>query len=148
MTLIETAINLATTAHEGQLDKSGNPYIQHPIRMMDRALALGLGEAVAMAAVLHDVIEDCPGYTAATLIEAGIPPEVVTAVEALSKAEGEKWWDYIERVKANPIARQVKPLDIEDNSRPIRMGGIDPNYRHFLLTKRYPRTLERLAAEG
>ena len=55
---LEDAIALAALKHKGQTDKAGAPYILHPLRVM-----LGLGphatEDERIAAVLHDVIEDC-----------------------------------------------------------------------------------------
>jgi len=55
MSTLEKAISLAVTAHEGQVDKGGNPYILHPLRVM---LSLRTAEEMIVA-VLHDVVEDC-----------------------------------------------------------------------------------------
>jgi (p)ppGpp synthase/HD superfamily hydrolase len=53
MANIETALQIAVKAHEGQKDKSGEPYILHPLRAMQRVQ----GEEAMIVAVLHDVIE-------------------------------------------------------------------------------------------
>lgn len=58
MSDLNRAIEIATLAHAGQVDKGGAPYIMHPIRVM---LAMDTEEA-RIVAVLHDVLEDCPDY--------------------------------------------------------------------------------------
>ena len=54
MATLEKAIEIAVRAHAGQVDKAGQPYILHPIRVM---LRMG-SEAERITGVLHDVIED------------------------------------------------------------------------------------------
>lgn len=110
MPTLEDAVILATEAHRRQVDKHGQPYILHPLRVM---LKLH-GEAERMAAVLHDVVEDTP-IVPADLLEKGYPDEIVEAVDALSKRAGESYMEYIERACGNPIAVKVKMADLEDN---------------------------------
>ena len=55
---IKEAIKLATDAHEGQLRKSGDPYITHPLAVMKIVEDWGMDEDTIIAAVLHDTIED------------------------------------------------------------------------------------------
>ena len=57
-TLIERAYAVAEQAHEGQLRKSGEPYITHPIAVAHIIASLGLPDTVIAAAFLHDVVED------------------------------------------------------------------------------------------
>ena len=54
MSTLERAIQIATEAHKGQLDKAGRDYIGHPLRVM----AMGKTEDEKIVGVLHDVIED------------------------------------------------------------------------------------------
>lgn len=108
--LIEIALSVALQAHAGQLDKGGNAYILHPLRLMQRAETL----AEKVVALLHDVVEDSD-YSFVDLREAGFPPIIVGAVEALTKNSNEKYEQFIERVKSNNIARKIKILDIIDN---------------------------------
>ncbi|MGW5053991.1 HD domain-containing protein [Actinokineospora sp. NPDC004072] len=124
------AVRIARDAHHGQVDKSGQPYIGHPLRVM-AALA---GEHERMAGVLHDVIEDTP-VTADDLRAAGCPDAVVAAVVALSKADGEPQDAYLARVAANPLAAAVKRADIADNTTPARMAALDPATRARLTAK-------------
>ena len=55
---IEKAIEMATKAHEGQMRKSGDPYISHPIAVMKIVEDWGMDEDTIIAAVLHDTVED------------------------------------------------------------------------------------------
>lgn len=127
---LEDAITIATAAHDGQVDKSGRPYIGHPLRVM----ASVSGEHAQMAAVLHDVIEDTP-VTASDLLSRGCPAAVVEAVVALSHLPDEPQADYLRRVAANPLAVTVKRADIADNLSPVRMARLDDAVRERLQTK-------------
>ncbi|WP_018683160.1 HD domain-containing protein [Actinokineospora enzanensis] len=130
MFTLDDAIRIAHDAHEGQLDKSGGPYIQHPLRVM----AAVSGEHEKMIAILHDVLEDTP-VTADDLRAAGCPSDVVTAVIAISKRPGESQEDYLTRVAANPLALAVKHADIADNSSPARLATLDAPTRERLSAK-------------
>ena len=109
-TNVEAARALAARMHEGQTDKAGLPYISHPMRVAGR---LDTPEAQVVG-WLHDTVED----TVLTLpeIEAQFGPETAAAVDAISRRDGEAWSDYLDRVQANPVARQVKISDLIDNS--------------------------------
>ena len=108
--LLSRAIILATELHEGQVDKGGNPYILHPLRVMTNVKSLE-GKIVA---VLHDTIEDTD-ITVEDLISKGFTDDVVEAVELLSKPKQEDYIKYIKRIKENPLAREVKIADLQDN---------------------------------
>ena len=110
MSLLERAILLAVQAHRGQVDRSGAPYILHPLRVMLRVET----ENERIAAVLHDVVEDTD-WTLDGLRAEGFPEEVVQAVDCLTRREGESYDDRVARAAANPIARRVKLADLEDN---------------------------------
>lgn len=110
MSTLERAIELAARAHAGQRDKGGHPYILHPLRVMQAVQ----GEYERMAAVLHDIVEDTP-TTFDDLLAEGFPVEVVDAVRALTKFEGETREQAARRIVRNPVARAVKLADIADN---------------------------------
>ena len=137
---LDDAIQVARRAHEGQLDKSGRPYIAHPLRVMG-ALR---NEHERMAAVLHDVVEDTT-VTLADLTDAGCPPEVLAALAAVSKQPGEDQAAYLARVAANPIALAVKLADIADNMSPDRLARLDAETQDRLRTK-YESALRQLGA--
>ena len=119
ITPLERAIAFAVEKHAGQVDRYGRPYILHPLRLMN---AMDTDEE-RTAAVLHDVLEDCPGVTPADLERSGVPPAVLEAVELLTRGDDESWDDYIARLAPNPLARKVKLADLADNMDLKRRGG-------------------------
>ncbi|MBX6389973.1 MAG: HD domain-containing protein [Frankia sp.] len=136
---IDEAVALATRAHAGQVDKAGDDYIGHPLRVAAaaarQAAAAGVDPASAeMAGLLHDVVEDTP-VTLAELAERGFPPAVVAAVDALTKREGEQVADYLARVAANPVAVVVKRADIADNADPARLARLPAEQADRLLVR-------------
>lgn len=133
--LLGVARDLARAAHEGQVDKVGADYFGHPHRVALRARALGRDLHTQVTAYLHDVLEDTP-TTADDLADAGFPAEVVDAVRAITKAPGEPREDYLRRVLANPVAADVKRLDVLDNADPARLAAVsDPVTRIRLARK-------------
>jgi (p)ppGpp synthase/HD superfamily hydrolase len=110
MTILERAILLATQAHQGQKDKAGAPYILHPLRVMLQMSS----ETEMVTAVLHDVLEDTP-WTLEKLREEGFPPEMLEALDCLTRRSGENYDAFITRVAGNQLARKVKLSDLEDN---------------------------------
>lgn len=108
--MYEKAKILAIKAHEGQTRWDPNiPYITHPLAIAEQFMN-PLYKAVA---VLHDVVED----TDITLEFLGtqFPPEVVEAVDAITKRKGEAYDKYILRCAENEIAAAVKVKDIKYN---------------------------------
>jgi (p)ppGpp synthase/HD superfamily hydrolase len=111
MSTLERAIVIAAEGHAGVKDKGGAPYILHPLRMM-----LGLSHPdERIVAVLHDVCEDCPGWTFDRLRAEGFSDHIVTALDAVTKREGEDYEDFARRAAADPIGRNVKLADLADN---------------------------------
>lgn len=106
------AEEIARKAHEGQKRYDGSPYINHPKAVAKMVSVLGpVYEEVAW---LHDVLEDSP-TSKEDLLEAGISQVVADAVQYLTKREDEFYEDYLRRVKSNPIANDVKIVDILHN---------------------------------
>ena len=136
---VEAARLLATQAHSGQTDKAGLPYITHPMRVAGRLDTL----EAQVVGWLHDTVED----TAVTLseIEARFGPETAAAVDAISRRDGEKWSDYLGRVAANPVARQVKISDLIDNSNLGRIPHV--TMKDVKRQARYNKALEKLLEE-
>ena len=110
MSTLERAIQIAAQAHAGQVDKAGQPYILHPLRVMLRVD----GDHERIAAVLHDVVEDSD-VTVAQLEAEDFPPEVLDAVRALTKLPGETRIDAAARAARNPVALVVKLADNAEN---------------------------------
>ncbi|NCC80652.1 MAG: bifunctional (p)ppGpp synthetase/guanosine-3',5'-bis(diphosphate) 3'-pyrophosphohydrolase [Clostridia bacterium] len=81
--IIEKAYNFASKFHEGQIRKSGEPYIIHPLSVAEILVELGLDEITITAALLHDIVED----TDVTLgeIKAIFGDEVASLVDGVTK---------------------------------------------------------------
>jgi len=110
LALYSLALRIATEKHDGQFDKSGQPYIGHPIRVAARCA----GMKAKIVALLHDTIEDTdvtPDY----LRENGFPEEIINALLSVSKHEGEPYDEYIRRASQDSLGRIVKIADLEDN---------------------------------
>ena len=111
MSTLERAIEIATEAHRGQLDKAGNDYINHPLRVM----AAGKTPEEKIAGVLHDVVEDTE-WTFEMLAAEGFSNEIIEALRCVTKlSDSEPYDKFIARVKTNPLAVAVKLNDLSDN---------------------------------
>ena len=139
MPTLERAIAIAASAHAGQVDKAGQPYILHPLRVLLQVS--GLHER--MAAVLHDVVEDTD-LTLEDLAGEGFPEDVIEALEALTKREGETRIQAAERAAAHPVARVVKMADVTDNMDLSRIP--QPSSADFARVKEYEEVLDLLRA--
>ena len=108
--LYDKALQIAVRAHKGQKDKAGHDYILHPIRVSERCD----DPRAKIVALLHDTIEDT-NVTADYLREEGFTEEIVEAVLAVTRREGEEYDDYVRRAAQNELGRMVKRADLEDN---------------------------------
>ena len=117
--LREKATQIAIKAHKGQVDKGGHDYIYHPLRV--EAKCNSFEEKIV--ALLHDTVED-GGIAAEYLLMRGFPQNIVNAILAVSRREGEDYFDFIQRCKANPIGRAVKIHDLEDNMDITRLNEL------------------------
>ena len=116
--LTKKAMSIAYNAHHGQVDKSGVPYVFHPLHLAESME----DEISCCAALLHDVVED----TSVTLEELAqqFPAEVVEAVALLTHDPREDYFDYVRRIKENPVAKKVKLADLAHNSDSSRFAGV------------------------
>ncbi len=110
MSTLDKAIAIAALAHAGQVDKHGQPYILHPLRIMMSMTT----EPEKISALLHDVIEDSD-LVLEDLRAEGFSEEILTAVQLLTKGEDENYTEYVSRLAHNRLARTVKIADLEDN---------------------------------
>jgi len=108
--LYDCALRIAIRAHDGQKDKSGREYIMHPIRVAERCK----DPRAKIVALLHDTIEDT-GVTPDYLHSQGFPDEIIEGVLSVTKREGESYEDFVRRAALNPLGREVKRADLEDN---------------------------------
>lgn len=111
MDKLELAIQIAIKAHLGQKDKCNQPYIGHPLRVMN----MGTTIDEKICGILHDVIEDSE-ITAEYLEKQGFEQHIIDAVKLLTKEKNETdYFKYIENITKNPLALQVKLYDLTDN---------------------------------
>ncbi len=137
----EIAREIAIKAHEGQVDKGGKPYINHPEHVAANVETDGQ-KAVAW---LHDVLEDT-NVTARDLAAAGISEDVVDGVVAMTRHEGEDYFDYIDRVALNSLAREVKKADLVHNMDLSRL--VNPSHEQFERRKKYEKAFAILVSKG
>ncbi|PZT54714.1 GTP pyrophosphokinase [Paenibacillus silvae] len=134
---IELAISIALEAHKGQLDKGGNPYILHPLAVMNRVETI----EEKIVAVLHDVIEDTE-VTIEQLRELGFSEEIVKAIGLLTRSEEDSYEQFIEKTTTNRIARNVKIADIQENMNLSRIKN--PTEQDYNRLEKYKKAMERL----
>ena len=119
-TLTKKAMRIAFEAHKDQTDKSGMPYIYHPIHLAEQMS----DEATTCVALLHDVIEDTD-MTFEQLQAEGFPPEIIAALILMTHDERIPYFDYVTEIKKNPIAAKVKLADLMHNSDLTRLDHVD-----------------------
>lgn len=112
--LLNKAIILATEAHAGQTDKAGQPYILHPLRVMNRCQSV----EAKIVAVLHDVVEDTD-VTIEQLFDT-FGETIGRAVDTLTKQPGDDYKSYIMDIwldggPISELAAEVKIADLRDN---------------------------------
>ena len=123
--LLDKAISIAVNSHRGQINKNGEPYVLHPLRMMFKTIII----EEKIIAVLHDVIEKTT-IDLEYLRSAGFSDRIVLAIDALSRRPQESYDKYIDRVADNELATKVKIIDLNDNISSLNLGedeGIKSN---------------------
>jgi len=103
---------MVVAKHWHRLQMYGDqPYMYHVMQVHDLVVEVYGVEAYELRAIalLHDIIEDTPYPVSDLYMSFGT--EIGNAVLAMSKREGEDYFEYIARVKANPLARKVKRCD-------------------------------------
>jgi len=157
MATLERAIAIAAEAHAGQIDKAGAPYILHPLRVM---LSLAIDEE-RIVGVLHDVVEDCDGWTFERLSAEGFSPEIMEGLRSVTKHEPvknpvlpnspmhnaeETYEDFVRRAADNKIGARVKRADLMDNMDWSRIA--EPTVNDLSRMIRYKKALKYLDASA
>ena len=128
-TQTRVAFDLIHNVFKDKIDKGGNAYVNHPIRVAENIFAekekkcndntstLSLFyDKAYIVALLHDVVEDTDITLEDLRNKYNFDEEIVNAVDAISRRDNEKFYfDFIERVGKNDIAKLVKIYDLEDN---------------------------------
>ncbi len=118
--MTKKALKLCFEAHKNQTDKSGMPYVFHPFHLAECMT----DEYTTTVALLHDVVEDTD-YTLSDLKDMGFPEKVTDALALLTHDKSVPYMEYVERIKQNPIAREVKLADLTHNSDLSRLDTVD-----------------------
>jgi (p)ppGpp synthase/HD superfamily hydrolase len=159
MSTLQRAIEIAVTAHNGQVDKAGAPYVLHPLRVMHSLRAESIETQIV--GVLHDVVEDCDGWTFERLGSEGFSAEVIEALRAVTKLPEEEhaqesattpeekfaaYEAFVLRAAKNAIGRRVKLADLQDNCDLSRIA--ESSAKDYARIERYERAIARLASDG
>ena len=109
---------IAYEAHKNQVDKSGVPYIYHPIHVAEQMDT----ENECIIALLHDVVED----TNVTFkqLEEVFSKEIIDILKLLTREENIEYDEYIKRIKNNSIACKVKIADLTHNLDKTRLDFV------------------------
>ena len=116
--LTRKAMIIAYEAHKNQVDKSGVPYIYHPIHVAEQMNT----ENECIIALLHDVVED----TNVTFkqLEEVFSKEIIDILKLLTREENIEYDEYIKRIKNNSIACKVKIADLTHNLDKTRLDFV------------------------
>ena len=114
---IERALRTAHAAHEGQLRKGSEstPYVVHPVHAALMLARLGADEETIQAAILHDVVEDSPGWTL-DRIRTEFSERVMGIVADLTEDKRQSWevrkrQAVVHAADMSPQAALVKAAD-------------------------------------
>jgi hypothetical protein len=136
---VQLAMEIATRAHKGQVDKLGEDYIKHPMRV-HRNLLTHPGfqtlnaqerEDLQVAALLHDVIEDSgtgkgsEKFTKEELLALGFTPRSIELTDLLTRKSHIPSDEYYANIDADEHAKLVKWSDIADNRNVERVSQLD-----------------------
>ncbi|MET4780185.1 bifunctional (p)ppGpp synthetase/guanosine-3',5'-bis(diphosphate) 3'-pyrophosphohydrolase [Glaciihabitans sp. UYNi722] len=130
VSIIERAYTTAETAHRGQLRKSGEPYITHPVAVAQILADLGIGPKTLAAALLHDTVEDTE-YTLDQLRD-DFGDEIAMLVDGVTKLDKLKYGDsaQAETVRKMVVAMskdiRVLVIKLADRLHNARTWGFMP----------------------
>ena len=107
---LNKAIVIAAKIHKGKKGRNREPAIMHPIRVM----SMMKNNRSRTVAILHDVVESGK-ITIGELEDNGFDSKICKAVDLLSRNKGQKYFNYIDDIKTNKLAKTVKLADLTDN---------------------------------
>jgi (p)ppGpp synthase/HD superfamily hydrolase len=145
MHTIESVTRIAHEAHLGQMDKTGLPYVYHPIRVAANLRAKGASIELVFAGLLHDTLEDSD-LTADDLRTMYIPERTVYLVERVTriKDDGQTYHEWVEGMVDDPEVATLKYEDSMDNlMRGTSLVTINPK-KAASLRKKYERATNTL----
>ena len=129
---IKRAIDFATQKHHGQKRIGGKDYISHPLAVYEMIKNQGYDEDYQITALFHDLLEDTDATEEDILFYGG--KNVLTAVKLLTKEKGYVMQNYIDAIKANPIAFAVKSADRLHNLQCALVTSVEFKRKYILET--------------
>ena len=135
--LTKKAMKLCFDAHRDQVDKTGIPYVFHPVHLAEQMT----DELSTVCALLHDVVEDSD-YTFADLEAMGFPRRVIEVLTLLTHEKGVPYMDYVRLIAQDPVAKQVKIADLRHNSDLSRLDSVDE--KAIARAKKYAKAMKIL----
>lgn len=117
--MTKKAMKLCFAAHKEQTDKSGVPYVFHPIHLAEQMDT----EETVIVALLHDVVEDA-AYTVQDIADMGFSRKITDALALLTHDASIPYMEYVSQVRENALARAVKLADLKHNSDLSRLDEI------------------------
>jgi GTP diphosphokinase / guanosine-3',5'-bis(diphosphate) 3'-diphosphatase len=138
--VLQQAYDVAERSHRGQLRKSGDPYITHPLAAATILAELGMDTTTLVAALLHDTVEDT-GLTLAE-IEQTFDAEVAHLVDGVTKLDKVKYGDA---AQAETIRKMIVAMARDPRVLVIKLA----DRLHNMRTLRFlpPHKQERIARE-
>lgn len=139
--MLSSAIYMTSIAFRYTKDKNGAPYVLHCLEVMNGVKDRGY--EVMSAGVMHDMVEDIPGFTLEylrTLPE--FSPRMVELVDLMTKRENQTYDEYIERLSNDPDAVAIKMADLRHNSQIGRLPGFEK--KDFDRLEKYHKTYKKL----
>jgi len=107
--VIETALTFAEAAHKGQMRKTNEPYINHPLRTAITIAELKMDTQTITASLLHDTIEDCD-----------IPPKIIEEKFGNEVCELVKGVTNLGKIKYRVPRENTEKKQITENAENIR----------------------------
>jgi GTP pyrophosphokinase len=134
------AYDVALEGHQGQVRRSGEPYITHPLAVAEILAGLGLLPTPIVAALLHDLVEDTPATLETVRAEFG--DEVALLVDGVTKLDKVK---YGEAAQSESIRKMVIAMAKDARVLVIKLA----DRLHNMRTLRHvsPEKQERVARE-
>ena len=139
--MLELAKFVSENSHKNQIDKAGIDYFAGHIQAVVNGVTTNKEKIVAY---LHDTVEDTP--LTIERIKELFGEEIGEAVCAITKSKDGSlsYDDYIERVKANPLARAVKISDLKHNMDLSRLEKVGITEKDIKRAKKYQKALKKL----
>jgi GTP pyrophosphokinase len=150
---VRRAFEFARDAHAGQTRESGHPYITHPLAVTETVAELQLDTATIIAALLHDVAEDCEVSIAD--LETRFGREVASLVDGVTKLSRVPWFQEDGEQPAQPFDKQTiwaesmrkMFLAMADDIRVVLIKLADRLHNMRTLDARPPEKRKRVAQE-